>query len=265
MKEKEIKKFFDVMSIDRNLEIESDPIGKYEQQMRQRAVVELLNPTKSELILDVGCGNARDIIVFGSSGAESIGIDLSTGMIKEGRKDIAKIGLEKIDLIVGNATNLPFKEETFDKISCSETIEHIPNYEDAITEMNRVLKRGGKLVITTPNWHSLYGLSRKIFTKPFKLLFCFLRFILRKEASGGHPYDEWKTQKEVVEILEKCGMEIERRIGVCFIPCIPFQVVYRLPVGIKKVIVKLTLPIENKIRTVFTGHGYMIAVSAIKK
>ena len=142
MKEEEIKEFFDAMSMDRNLAVESDPIGKYEQDMRQRAVVELLNPTKNEIILDVGCGNARDIIVFASSGAESIGIYLSSGMIKEGRKDIAKIGVEKIDLIVGSGTNLPFKEETFDKISCSETIEHIPNYEDAIAEMNRVLRGG---------------------------------------------------------------------------------------------------------------------------
>ena len=188
MKEEAIKQFFDAMSTDRNLAIESDPIGKYEQDMRQRAVIELLNPTKGELILDVGCGNARDIIVFANKGAKSVGIDFSTEMIKEGKKDIAKIGLKNNDLIVGSATLLPFKNKTFDKISCSETIEHIPDYEDAIADMNRVLKVGGKLVITTPNWHSLYGLSRKLFTKPFKLLFRFLKFVLRKEGtSTEHP------------------------------------------------------------------------------
>lgn len=90
---------------------------------------------------------------------------------------------------------------------------------------------------------------------------------MRKEGtSTEHPYDEWKTQKEVIEVLEKNGMEIDRKIGVCFIPCIPIQLVYRLPVNIKRVIVKLSLPIENKVRNVnvFTGHGYMIAVSATK-
>ena len=169
MKEKAIEEFFDAMSLDRNLEIESDPIGKYEQDMRQRAVTELLNPSKGELILDVGCGNARDVIVFANNGAKTVGVDFSSGMIKEGKKDINKIGLKNIDLIIGSGTNLPFKEGIFDKISCSEAIEHIPNYVDAIAEMNRVLKVGGKLVITTPNWHSLYGLSRKLFTKPFNL------------------------------------------------------------------------------------------------
>lgn len=266
MKEEEIKEFFDAMSMDRNLEIESNPIGKYEQDMRQRSVVELLNPTKGELILDVGCGNVRDLIIVANNGAKTVGIDLSSGMIKEGKKDINKFGLKNIDLIIGSGTNLPFKEETFDKIICSETIEHISNYEDAIAEMNRVLKIGGKLVITTPNWHSLYGLSRKLFTKPFHLLFHFLRFVLRKKNNPiEHPYDEWKTQKEVIEVLEKSGMEIDRKIGVCFIPCIPIRVVWNLPVSLKRVIVKLTFSIENKVRNVFTGHGYMIAVSAIKK
>ena len=196
MKEKAIEHFFDEMSVDRNLGIESDPIGKYEQEMRQRAVTELLNPSKGELILDVGCGNVRDVIVFANNSTKCVGVDFSSGMIKEGKKDVNKIGLKNIDLIVGSGTNLPFKDETFDKISCSETIEHIPNYEDAIAEMNRVLKRGGVLTLTTPNWHSLYGLSRKLFTKPFKLLFRFLKFVLRKEGtSAEHPYDEWKTEK----------------------------------------------------------------------
>ena len=204
MREEEIKQFFNEMSMDRNLAIESSPIGKYEQDMRQRAVIQLLNPSKGELILDVGCGNARDVIVFENRGAKSVGVDFSSGMIKEGKKDIGDIGLQNVDLVIGSGTNLPFKGETFDKISCSETIEHIPNYEDAITEMNRVLKVGGKLVITTPNWHSLYGLSRKLFTKPFNLLFRFLRFILRKEGNPTeHPYDKWKTQKEVLEVLKK--------------------------------------------------------------
>lgn len=266
MKEKEIKEFFDAMSTDRNLGIESDPIMKYEQDMRQRAVTELLNPSKGELILDVGCGNARDVIVFANNGTKCSGVDFSSGMIKEGKKDIDKIGLKNIDLIVGSGTNLPFKDETFDKISCSETIEHIPNYEDVVVEMNRVLKRGGVLVITTPNWHSLYGLSRMLFTKLFKLLFRFLRFVLRKKGTTTeHPYDEWKTQKEVIEVLEKNGMEMDRKIGVCFFPCIPIQVVYRLPVSIKRVMVKTSFSIENKVRNVFTGYGYMIAISAIKK
>lgn len=252
MRKEEIKRFFNKMSIDRNLAIESDPIGKYEQDMRQRAVVELLNPAKDDLILDVGCGNARDLIVFAMKSVKCIGIDFSSGMTKEGRKDINKIGLENIDLIVGSGTKLPFTEEKFDKISCSEVIEHIPNYEDAIIEMCRVLKVGGTLVITTPNWRSLYGITRKLFE--------FVTAIRKKKLS--HPYDEWKTQKEVISVLEKNGMVINKKVGICFIPG---HLTYMLPSNLKKLIVKLSLSIENKVRDTLTGAGYCIGVSAIKK
>ena len=183
MKEKEIAKFFDYMSIDRNFELESDPILNYEQAMRQQAVIELLNPNKGEKILDVGCGNARDILIFRKKDAICVGIDFSEGMIREGKKDIYGVGLENIELLIGSGTRLPFKSEIFDKVGCSEVIEHLPNYEKAIAEMKRVLKTGGTLVITTPNWYSLNGFIRA--------LFGIIRFILRKKEK--HPYDKWKT------------------------------------------------------------------------
>ena len=163
MKEKKIIKFFDDMSKDRNIRLKSDPILNYEQAMRQQAVIELLNPNRGERILDVGCGNARDILIFAKKDTICVGIDISEGMIREGKKDIDGIGLKNIDLLIGSGTLLPFRNASFDKVSCSETIEHIPNYEVAIAEMKRVLKKHGKLVITTPNRYSLNGLEKTLF------------------------------------------------------------------------------------------------------
>lgn len=252
--DEKIKQYFDKLSVNRNIRTESCPILKYEQEMRQRAVVELLNLKKDDLILEVGCGNARDVLVFAMKGVKCIGIDFSCGMIKEGKKDIDKIGLENIDLFVGSGTNLPFKDESFDKISCSEVIEHIPNYEDAIAEMSRVLNRGGELVITTPNWHSLYGITRKLLD--------FVGYVLRKKNTYAHPYDEWKTQKEVINVLEKHGVVINKKIGICFIPG---HLTYFLPTKFKEIVVRLSFSIENKFRNSLTGKGYNIGVSATKK
>lgn len=253
MKEEEIRQFFDEMSIGRDIKLQ-DPILKYEQEMRQRAVIELLNPTKDDFILDVGCGNARDVLAFAMKGVKCIGIDFSSGMINEGKKDINKIGLKNIDFIVGSGTNLPFKDESFDKISCSEVIEHIPNYEDAIAEISRVLKKGGVLLITTPNWRSLYGITRKLLD--------FIRSVLRKKSTHSHPYDEWKTQKEVINALEVHGMVINKKVGICFIPG---HLTYMFPPILKRLVVKLSFSIENKVRDTLTGKGYNIGVSATKK
>lgn len=58
--------------------------------MRQKAVVELIEPKAGELILDIGCGSARDFVVFANTGAICIGIDFSSGMLSQGREAINK-------------------------------------------------------------------------------------------------------------------------------------------------------------------------------
>lgn len=56
-----------------------------------------------------------------------------------------------INSIFANAEILPFKDESFDKIICTEVIEHIYDDESAVSEMARVLKEDGKAFLTTPN------------------------------------------------------------------------------------------------------------------
>ena len=199
--ELEIRNFFDKASRNRDIKLQ-DPILRYEQDMRQRAVMELLAPALGELILDVGCGNARDIIPFAQKGATCVGVDFSNDIICMVRMSKPYLGLKNVDLILANATHLPFKRGYFDKISCSEVIEHIPDYPKAIAEINRVLKEGGKIVITTPNRHSAYGVVRKGMSITFGSggrIFRALQIIRRQKSRGtGHPYDKWKTQKEVI-------------------------------------------------------------------
>jgi ubiquinone/menaquinone biosynthesis C-methylase UbiE len=262
--EQKIAQFFDDKSKGRNI-IFQDPILKYEQDMRQRAVMELLAPSPGELILDIGCGNARDIILFVQKGTNCVGMDFSRGMLKEGKEDINNLGLKCVDLILADATHLPFKKNIFDKISCSEVIEHIPDYSKAIVEMNRVLKENGNLIITTPNWHSLYGVVRigttLIFGRGSKFLRT-LRIIKKKKFQGpGHPYDKWKNQKGVVGVMEENGFVLCEKLGVCFIPS---QLTYYLPKRLKIAVVKVTSVFENRFRRILTASAYGIAISASK-
>ena len=55
----------------------------------------------------------------------------------------------KLD-IVSDITNIPVKKNSFDAIMCIEVLEHLPKPIDAIKEFSRILKKGGKLIITTP-------------------------------------------------------------------------------------------------------------------
>jgi len=52
----------------------------------------------------------------------------------------------------GDGTRLPFPDATFDRIICSEVMEHIPDDEAAMAEVRRVLKPGGRIAVTVPTW-----------------------------------------------------------------------------------------------------------------
>lgn len=84
---RKIVEYFDDKSEGRDVRFQ-DPVLGYEQKMRQKAVIELLDPHPGELILDVGCGNARDIMLFAQRGAIPVGADFSNGMIRQGKEAI---------------------------------------------------------------------------------------------------------------------------------------------------------------------------------
>lgn len=76
------------------------------------------------------------------------GIDISEGMLAFGRKKIEKLGLgNKITLQAGDSETISFPEQTFDAITVAFGVRNFENLEKGLSEMLRVLKPGGKLVI----------------------------------------------------------------------------------------------------------------------
>jgi ubiquinone/menaquinone biosynthesis C-methylase UbiE len=203
----EIRSFFDGMSLDRNQVINADPRLHYEQITRHQAVRELLEVSAGECILDVGAGNLRDSLPLSQCSATVCALDLSAKMLQEGLRSVG-IG-EGPSCVQGSALSLPFSSESFDKILCSEVVEHIPGFQAVFPEFRRCLKAGGVLVLTTPNWSSMYGLNRKLVETVQKLL--------GRNAWKGHPYDEWKHPRQLEQILSANRFRIERWIGICYL------------------------------------------------
>jgi SAM-dependent methyltransferase len=108
------------------------------------------HPAGISNMLVVGCGDGREAHALASAlGCEVTGIDLRGNFDQQAA---AAVRLQKSD-----ATALPFTTDEFDFIYSYHVLEHIPRYRDALSEMNRVLAKGGGLWIGTPNRARLVG------------------------------------------------------------------------------------------------------------
>lgn len=106
--------------------------------------ISLVTPQMEAPILDLGCGNGQ--FSYALFNKITAGIDLSHRCLLAAKKlDIYDI------LLLADARELPFPNDSFKTVLCNCTLEHISNPEKCITEVNRVLKRGGKFIITVPS------------------------------------------------------------------------------------------------------------------
>lgn len=112
-------------------------------------VIERLAPFHGQRILDAGCGDGRFIAELRDRDAEVYGTDYSERAVQ-----FARIMNPSAKIEVGDLTaELPFEPDWFDQIVLIETLEHIPpkDLPGVIRELHRVLKPGGRLIVTVPH------------------------------------------------------------------------------------------------------------------
>ena len=115
---------------------------------RKRAV-RLLKNHQPKLILDIATGTGDFAIEALSLNPEKIiGVDISEGMLSIGREKLIKKNLtDKIELLSGDSEVLPFEDNFFDAVIVSFGVRNFENLEKGLSDMLRVFKPGGKVVI----------------------------------------------------------------------------------------------------------------------
>jgi demethylmenaquinone methyltransferase/2-methoxy-6-polyprenyl-1,4-benzoquinol methylase len=115
----------------------------------RKKAVNVFKDKKPKFILDVATGTADFAIENLKANPEKvIGVDISAGMLEVGKQKIKKAGLEnRIELQLVDAEGLPFVDNYFDAITVGFGVRNFENLEKGLTEMQRVLKPGGDLVI----------------------------------------------------------------------------------------------------------------------
>ncbi|MFZ8802659.1 MAG: methyltransferase domain-containing protein [Candidatus Calescibacterium sp.] len=114
---------------------------------------------RGKRILDFGCGWGTDLIFCLKKGYDAFGIDISWEKAKfhtlrVQRRNYPKFWIERF--ILSQGENLPFKSESFDLVYSNQVIEHVKDPEKCISEIFRVLKKGGILYIRAPDYKSSF-------------------------------------------------------------------------------------------------------------
>jgi ubiquinone/menaquinone biosynthesis C-methylase UbiE len=119
-------------------------------------ILEVLSPSPNSTILDVGCGPCAHSARLARRGFTVHAVDFSESALKMAEKFVKGRGLEdRIKLGRESLLELSFPDESFDYVLCWGVLMHIPEVGRAVSELARVVKRGGVLVVSEANESSL--------------------------------------------------------------------------------------------------------------
>lgn len=145
---------------------------------------------KSGKILDVGCGDGYLLHKISKKPDFDVyALDLTIGRLENARKNV-----QVLKGVRGEITHLPFKEGSFDLVICSEVLEHVPEYTSAVSQLLRVPKSNGELIVTVPNDQELVEIS--------------CPYCKKKHFLSGH-INTFKKE-EFVKLFKKNDTEIKK-------------------------------------------------------
>ena len=119
--------------------------------------LERLEIRPGDRVLDAGCGEGRHCFGALSRGANVVGLDLDLASLRDPSKRLRRESTLQGRLgamLQGDAFHLPFPDASFDKVICSEVMEHVHDYRGAARELARVTKPSGRVAVTIPTWTS---------------------------------------------------------------------------------------------------------------
>jgi len=195
---------------------------------RKKAIKQLtaLQPKK---ILDVATGTA-DVALMASGilkPEKIIGIDISDGMLEIGRQKIKKAGLEEIiELLNGDSETINFENNSFDAVTVAFGVRNFQHLEKGLSEIKRVLKPGGKLVVLEfskpkmPGVRGMYNLYMKVICPNVGKLFSKNRNAYKYLDESIKKFPEGKNFTQILDNLGYLNTYSKPlSLGICSIYC----------------------------------------------
>ena len=191
-------------------DLANDVLSLGQDRAWRKRVTEAVAPRPGQLILDLAAGTGTSSSPIAETGATVIATDLSVGMLLVGKR--CRPGLS---FVAADALQLPYTDASFDAVTISFGLRNVEDTAAALTEMRRVIKPGGTLVVcefSTPTW------------RPFRTVYSnYLVAALPRIASlvssspAAYEYlaesiQAWPDQQGLANVIEGCGWhEVEWR------------------------------------------------------
>src|SRR5438552_19132897 len=169
-------------------------------------LIKMAGISKGSRILDLGCGHGRitELLVEKVPFLDVVGVDMTQPLLE---RFIVRSGANdsKIELICADITKLPLDDNSFDAVVSSRVFQYLPNPLSGIREAARVLKPGGRLVVSIPNklnFVKYFTYDKKLYS-PFEVRDWFRRCGLENIEYGSMCFFPSTTRwKRLVLLLE---------------------------------------------------------------
>lgn len=118
---------------------------------KRLAIIESFVPVLGRRVADCGCGTGQYVAALASAGADVFGVEFFEDKVKQFQSSFPELAGR---VVQGDLEQLPWASNSMDVVLLNEVLEHVPSDRNALSEVLRVLKPGGALVVFSPNrWH----------------------------------------------------------------------------------------------------------------
>ncbi|MBF8187102.1 demethylmenaquinone methyltransferase [Nonomuraea sp. K274] len=194
----------------RRYDLVNDVVSLGQVRLWRKAVAAAVDAGPGEVVLDLGAGTGTSTDAFTALGARAIASDFSLGMLRTGvrRHGGNALAGAGVPFIAGDALRLPFADDSFDAVTISVALRNVHDTAQALGEMLRVTRPGGRLVVLEFS-HVTFG--------PFDLVYReYLMRLLPKVAtvfgSNDESYEylaesirDWPDQAALARIIQDAG------------------------------------------------------------
>jgi ubiquinone/menaquinone biosynthesis C-methylase UbiE len=202
---------------------------RFELRRRKEIVFDFISKLAIETgitALDLGCGAGQYLLGLSDLGIKAYGADISKDMLVISSEKLKKANLNNDNLLCADCYNIPLQSNKFDLIICIGVLEYLNKETFALSEIKRMLKPDGKLIVTLPNFYKLRNLLNPYYYSIRVWSYLFGKSVKKKSSAN---YGEIKidfgvstvTRYNLIKakkMFANVGLNLVNFRGYCFGP-----------------------------------------------